>query len=92
MGRPAIMVPLPHAIDNDQLQNALRLADKGAGWCLEQKNYSPEFLAGALADLLTSPDKLAEAAAVAKALGQPHAVTHLADLVVELIGRTAQSA
>jgi UDP-N-acetylglucosamine--N-acetylmuramyl-(pentapeptide) pyrophosphoryl-undecaprenol N-acetylglucosamine transferase len=92
MGRPAIMVPLPHAIDNDQLQNALRLADKGAGWCLEQKNYSPEFLAGALADLLTSPDKLAGAAAAAKALGQPQAVTHLADLVVELVGRKAQSA
>ena len=51
MGRPAILVPLPHALDNDQLQNALRLSDAGAAWCLEQKNYTPEFLAEALADL-----------------------------------------
>jgi UDP-N-acetylglucosamine--N-acetylmuramyl-(pentapeptide) pyrophosphoryl-undecaprenol N-acetylglucosamine transferase len=92
MGRPAILVPLPHAIDNDQLQNALRLADAGAGWCLEQKNYSPEFLSEALTDLFTSPDRLAHAAAAAKALGRPQAVTHLADLVEELVGRTARSA
>ena len=92
MGRPAILVPLPHAIDNDQLQNAQRLADGGAGWCLEQKNYSPEFLSEALADLFTSPDKLAQAAAAAKALGQPQAVTQLADLVEELVGRAARSA
>ncbi|MBO0765154.1 MAG: undecaprenyldiphospho-muramoylpentapeptide beta-N-acetylglucosaminyltransferase [Hyphomicrobiaceae bacterium] len=92
IGRPAILVPLPHAIDNDQLQNALRFADAGAGWCLEQKNYTPEFLAEAVTDLLTSPDKLSQAAAAAKALGRPRAVTHLADLVEELVGRSAGSA
>jgi UDP-N-acetylglucosamine--N-acetylmuramyl-(pentapeptide) pyrophosphoryl-undecaprenol N-acetylglucosamine transferase len=92
MGRPAILVPLPHALDNDQLQNALRLSDAGAAWCLEQKNYTPEFLAGALADLLTSPDRLQAAAAAARAQGRPDAVTRLADLVEELIGRGQQSA
>jgi UDP-N-acetylglucosamine--N-acetylmuramyl-(pentapeptide) pyrophosphoryl-undecaprenol N-acetylglucosamine transferase len=92
MGRPAVLVPLPHAIDNDQLQNALRLADAGAGWCLEQKNYTPQFLAEAVTDLLTSPDKLSGAAAAARALGRPQAVTHLADLVEELVGRSAGTA
>jgi len=92
MGRPAILVPLPHALDNDQLQNALRLSDAGAAWCLEQKNYTPQFLAEALADLLTSPSKLEEAAAAARAQGRPDAVTRLADLVEELVGRRPQSA
>jgi UDP-N-acetylglucosamine--N-acetylmuramyl-(pentapeptide) pyrophosphoryl-undecaprenol N-acetylglucosamine transferase len=92
MGRPAILVPLPHAIDNDQLQNALRLADAGGGWCLEQKNYSPEFLADALAHLFTEPDTLSGAAAVARAQGRPRAVSDLADLVEELIGRARRSA
>jgi UDP-N-acetylglucosamine--N-acetylmuramyl-(pentapeptide) pyrophosphoryl-undecaprenol N-acetylglucosamine transferase len=92
MGRPAILVPLPHAIDNDQLQNALRLSDAGAAWCLEQKNYSPEFLSGALSDLLTQPEVLADAAAAAKALGRPDAVTRLADLVEELVGQRARNA
>ncbi len=92
MGRPAILVPLPHAIDNDQLQNALRLADAGGAWCLEQKNYSAEFLADALARLFTEPHALAEAAAVARAQGRPAALTDLADLVEQLIGRTPRSA
>ncbi len=92
MGRPAILVPLPHALDNDQLQNALRLSDAGAAWCLEQKNYTPRSLAEALTGLLASPDKLAKAAAAARALGRPDAVTRLADLVEQLVGRGSQSA
>ena len=31
IGRPSILVPLPHALDNDQLQNASRLAESGGG-------------------------------------------------------------
>jgi UDP-N-acetylglucosamine--N-acetylmuramyl-(pentapeptide) pyrophosphoryl-undecaprenol N-acetylglucosamine transferase len=92
MGRPAILVPLPHALDNDQLQNALRLADAGGGWCLEQKNLSAEFLAQAIARLFGDPDALADAAAVARSQGRPAAVTDLADLIEELIGRTPRSA
>jgi UDP-N-acetylglucosamine--N-acetylmuramyl-(pentapeptide) pyrophosphoryl-undecaprenol N-acetylglucosamine transferase len=92
MGRPAILVPLPHALDNDQLQNALRLADAGAAWCLEQKNYTPEFLAEAVTNLFASPHALAAAAAAARAQGRPDAVTRLADLVEELVGRRARNA
>jgi UDP-N-acetylglucosamine--N-acetylmuramyl-(pentapeptide) pyrophosphoryl-undecaprenol N-acetylglucosamine transferase len=92
MGRPAILVPLPHAIDNDQLQNARRLAEAGGAWCLEQKDVTPQALADALADLFASPQTLAQAAAAAKAQGRPAAVTDLADLVEELIGRKPRSA
>jgi UDP-N-acetylglucosamine--N-acetylmuramyl-(pentapeptide) pyrophosphoryl-undecaprenol N-acetylglucosamine transferase len=92
MGRPSVLVPLPHAVDNDQLQNAMRLSDAGAAWCLEQKNYSPDFLAKALGELLMSPETLAEAAAAAKAQGRPDAVTRLADLVEELVGLRPRTA
>ena len=92
MGRPAILVPLPHALDSDQLQNALRLSDAGGGWCLEQKNSSAEFLTQAIARLFGDPGTLAEAAAAARSQGRPAAVTDLADLVEELIGRTPRSA
>src|SRR5690606_14823301 len=37
MGRPSILVPLPHAIDNDQLRNAPQLAKSGGAICIEQK-------------------------------------------------------
>jgi UDP-N-acetylglucosamine--N-acetylmuramyl-(pentapeptide) pyrophosphoryl-undecaprenol N-acetylglucosamine transferase len=92
MGRPAILVPLPHALDNDQLQNARRLAEAGGAWCMEQKDLTPQVLADGLTGLFSAPHKLAEAAIAAKAQGRPAAVTDLADLVEELIGRKRRSA
>jgi UDP-N-acetylglucosamine--N-acetylmuramyl-(pentapeptide) pyrophosphoryl-undecaprenol N-acetylglucosamine transferase len=92
MGRPAILVPLPHAIDNDQLNNAKRLADSGGAWCIEQKDLTPERLAGALSRLLVAPDMLAQAAAAAKRQGRPDAVVRLANLVEELVGSRVKSA
>ena len=59
MGRPSILVPLPHAIDNDQLQNAQRLAESGGAWCIEQKELSPESLSGAIQRLRAEPALLA---------------------------------
>jgi UDP-N-acetylglucosamine--N-acetylmuramyl-(pentapeptide) pyrophosphoryl-undecaprenol N-acetylglucosamine transferase len=92
MGRPAILVPLPHALDNDQLQNATRVAEVGGGWCIEQKDLTPERLADAIGRLLQAPEALRAAAAAAARLGRPDAVAALADLVVELIGSRAKSA
>jgi UDP-N-acetylglucosamine--N-acetylmuramyl-(pentapeptide) pyrophosphoryl-undecaprenol N-acetylglucosamine transferase len=87
IGRPSILVPLPHALDNDQLQNATRLAESGAAWCIEQKDLSPERLAQAIEALVGDPDMLARAAVAARQLGRPDAVAHLADLVEELMVR-----
>lgn len=85
IGRPSILVPLPHALDNDQLQNAARLAESGAAWCIEQKDISPQRLARDLSALFIDPDRLAAAARAAKTLGRPDAVGRLADLVEDLI-------
>lgn len=91
MGRPAILVPLPHAVDNDQLQNARRLAESGGAWCIEQNEMSPERLAQSIGHLMSSPQTLVEAAAAAKAQGRPDAVQRLADLVEELIGSATKT-
>jgi UDP-N-acetylglucosamine--N-acetylmuramyl-(pentapeptide) pyrophosphoryl-undecaprenol N-acetylglucosamine transferase len=87
IGRPAILVPLPHSLDNDQLQNATRLAESGGAWCIEQKGLTAERLAGEIARLAAAPDVLARAAAAARAEGRPDAVERLADLVEGLAGR-----
>ena len=71
MGRPSILVPLPHAIDNDQLQNARRLAESGGAWCIEQRDLTPERLADEIGKLLAAPDTLAAAAEAAKTAGRP---------------------
>lgn len=85
IGRPSILVPLPHALDNDQLQNAARLAESGGAWCIEQKELTPERLANEIAALAAAPQRLAAAATAAKGQGHVDAVSRLADLVEELI-------
>ncbi len=81
MGRPAILVPLPHALDNDQLQNATTLAESGGAWCIEQKDLGAERLGGEIGRLLAHPAELEHAAGQAKASGHADAVARLADLV-----------
>jgi len=84
LGRPAILVPLPHALDNDQLENATRIQDVGGAWCLEQRVFTPQYLGREIARLAAAPEVLARAAKAARAIGQPGAVTRLADLIEEL--------
>ena len=84
IGRPSLLVPLPHALDNDQLNNARHLAESGGGWCVEQKNLSPEYLASEIQRLIGAPETLAAAAEAAKRSGQPDAVARLADFALEL--------
>ncbi len=87
IGRPAIMVPLPDALDQDQKANAEVLAAAGGGWMIEQKDMTPERLAGNLADMVANPDRLTAAAKAAGSIGRPDAVERLADLVERVAAR-----
>ena len=89
MGRPSILVPLPHALDNDQLRNATRLAESGGCWCMEQEKLTAALLAHEIEGLLRAPDRLAAAALGAKSVGKPDAVVRLADLVADIIEQRA---
>ena len=84
IGRPCILVPLPHALDNDQLENATRLQSGGGGWCIRQGELTPERLASELERLFNAPEILATTAAKAKAMAPVDAVAKLADLAEEL--------
>jgi UDP-N-acetylglucosamine--N-acetylmuramyl-(pentapeptide) pyrophosphoryl-undecaprenol N-acetylglucosamine transferase len=89
LGRPSILVPLPHAVDSDQLLNATELAKAGGALCVEQKDLTPQRLASDIERLAGDPGLLARMAAAAKAQGRPDAVIRLADLVEELMGLRA---
>lgn len=88
IGRPSILVPLPHSLDNDQLQNATRLAESGGAWCIQQKDLSTARLAADIQRLMTAPADLQTAALNAKRQGRPDAVKQLADLVDGLAAKT----
>lgn len=85
IGRPAILVPLPHAVDNDQLLNATRLEEAGGAWCIEQSALTPQRLADELTGLIDTPDRLTVAARSAATQGRPDADVRLADLVERLL-------
>ena len=82
--RPALLVPLPHAKDNDQLENATRLQAAGGGWCMPQESLTAENLAGTVQRLLEDPAALVRAATSAHALANYHAVQNLAEMLEEL--------
>ena len=87
IGRPAIMVPLPGALDQDQAANAALIDAAGGGWKVDQSGLNPEGLAGMLTRFVAEPGTLADAAARAKALGRLDGAERLADLVERAAGR-----
>lgn len=84
IGRPAIYVPLPHALDNDQLRNAESMTRAGGGWAMEQKDITPAGLAAFITRLRFDPVELTRAAQGARSHGRPAAAGALADLVAQL--------
>jgi len=84
IGRPSILVPLPHALDQDQLANANVLAKAGGALVLKQDDFTPERLANEIAGLAADPARLAAMAAGAKSAGVLDAADRLADLVLRV--------
>ena len=85
IGRPAIMVPYPHAIDDHQAFNAHALDDAGGGWLMPETFFAADALATRLDSLFSMPKLLEKAAAAAKAAGAPDAVATLADMVMGMV-------
>jgi len=84
-GRPSLLVPYPHAIDNHQAVNAKALAAAGGCWYMPQSDAKPDTLAQRLADLLAHPEELSRAASAAAAFAIPDAAGRLAGVVADLI-------
>ena len=81
VGRPAVLVPLPGAIDDHQSANARALADAGGAWVMPQPTFTPGALSARLMELFTAPTVLTRAAVGSRSVAQPHAAARLADLV-----------
>jgi UDP-N-acetylglucosamine--N-acetylmuramyl-(pentapeptide) pyrophosphoryl-undecaprenol N-acetylglucosamine transferase len=86
IGRPAILVPLPHALDQDQLANARVLEKAGGAVLLRQDAFTPERLASEITTLAADPARLASMAAATRSAGAPDAAERLADLVLKVAG------
>jgi len=84
VGRPAVLIPYPHATDGHQTANARAFAEAGGGWVIPQSGLSSSTLALYLGRLLTDGAALSVAAQHAYALGRRDAAQRLARLALGL--------
>jgi UDP-N-acetylglucosamine--N-acetylmuramyl-(pentapeptide) pyrophosphoryl-undecaprenol N-acetylglucosamine transferase len=84
-GRPAILVPYPHGIDDHQTANAQAIVRAGAAWLIPEREFTPERLAQRLEELAAMPETLASAAKAARAAGRADAAERLAAVVERLL-------
>jgi UDP-N-acetylglucosamine--N-acetylmuramyl-(pentapeptide) pyrophosphoryl-undecaprenol N-acetylglucosamine transferase len=76
-GRPAILVPFPHAAGGHQADNARALAAKGAAVMVEEKDLTPGSLGRLIDDLLQDAAKLKSLAASAGKMAQRGAAARI---------------
>ena len=83
IGRPMVLIPLGIAKDGDQLCNASVVRDSGAGWIMEEGEFSAENLNKIIIYLMENPVFLKEVAHNSAEMGIPDAHERLLRLVLE---------
>lgn len=86
-GRPALLVPYPHATADHQSANARWMADGGAAVVVPDAELTGERLAHEVATLLHDRSRLAAMANASAALARPRAAQDIADELLAVAGR-----
>lgn len=83
LGKPAILIPYPHATDNHQEMNARAFEAAGAARVLLDRDCKAPTLGAQISALLGDAEALRQMAQAARSLAQPLAVEHIADEILE---------
>jgi UDP-N-acetylglucosamine--N-acetylmuramyl-(pentapeptide) pyrophosphoryl-undecaprenol N-acetylglucosamine transferase len=83
IGRPAILVPYPHATAHHQDANAAWMADAGAAVVVADSELDPGTLARTVTGLFADPRRLEEMSAASRALARPDAAERIAEQVLD---------
>ncbi|MBI4548488.1 MAG: undecaprenyldiphospho-muramoylpentapeptide beta-N-acetylglucosaminyltransferase [Ignavibacteriae bacterium] len=82
LGKPAILVPYPHAAANHQVENAKTLSESGAAAVIYDHEISEKMYS--TVSLLLNDKTLTQMSEQSKMLGKPHAAQHIAQRVLQL--------
>lgn len=82
-GRPAILIPYPHATGDHQTTNARWMADGGAAVLIPDRELAPERLSATIAELLLDEDRLRSMSIAARRLAKPDAAERIAREVLK---------
>jgi UDP-N-acetylglucosamine--N-acetylmuramyl-(pentapeptide) pyrophosphoryl-undecaprenol N-acetylglucosamine transferase len=89
LGKPAVLVPFPHATDDHQVRNARDCEQAGAAVVLLDAECDGPRLAAAVESLLGDPARLATLGTAAHALARPLAANVIAGDLLALAGHPA---
>jgi len=87
LGKPAILVPYPHAADDHQRSNALALAQQGAGVMILDHELHGSTLGARIEQFRKNPKEMEEMARKAKTFGMPLARNTVAREIIHLISK-----
>ncbi len=82
-GRPAILVPYPHATARHQDANAAWMSDAGAAVVIDDSELDPGTLVGTVGSLFADPRLLERMSAASRALARPDAAERIAEQVLD---------
>jgi UDP-N-acetylglucosamine--N-acetylmuramyl-(pentapeptide) pyrophosphoryl-undecaprenol N-acetylglucosamine transferase len=85
-GRPAVLVPYPHATGDHQARNANWMADAGAARLIFDDELNAKRLRGVVESLLLDDEKLSAMSAASSGLAQPDATARIASEVLDAAG------
>jgi len=87
LGAPAIIVPLPGSLDQDQAHNILELSEAGGAYHMPQTAFSPEGLGELLDRMMQDDERLRRMSAIALQFAEPDAAMRLANYTICLAER-----
>lgn len=82
--KPAIFIPLPHAVDDHQTKNAQYIVSRGGAILIKQKDLTSAHLTKQLTELFYQPDILKQMAKSAFAAADTQATNKVADICQKL--------
>ena len=86
-GRPSVLVPFPHAVDDHQRRNARLLETAGASMVLEQNELSGDSIAALVQRLGMEPQRLKLMGQAARSLARPGAAQAMVQECMAMVGR-----
>lgn len=85
LGKPAVLVPYPHATADHQLHNGRALEQAGGATVIEDDDLDASRLVAAVEPWLLDADTGAAVAAASRAFGRRDAATNVATLILDLL-------
>jgi UDP-N-acetylglucosamine--N-acetylmuramyl-(pentapeptide) pyrophosphoryl-undecaprenol N-acetylglucosamine transferase len=85
VGLPAVLVPLPISLDDDQRHNAEAVVEAGGARMILNQDLNPKVVVEVVEGLIRDPVKLESMAAGVRSLARPDAAERFAELVLAAV-------